>query len=138
MKRCKIDFAGWEGFREVDKLMDDIGRRIESNLLSIASNMISDAMEADGEEAYLSFMGRHGSNEYKPLDVLFCIPALQDVSGNTFNCVSYKINLREALTGDLNDCIAEGAYLEGLASISLELKKLASEIDEAIKTRGVK
>jgi hypothetical protein len=124
-KYGEIDFSEWN-LPSIDNLTSVIDTGVRDVVKEVFSCVIDDDL------TYVSFPiiwsdsdGHLGPPVTDPLTMY--IHLYED--GPVF-----ETSLYECLEGDIESCIEDGSFSDGLKLISIELRKLADKIDTAVQT----
>lgn len=137
-KSGEIDLSKWSLGS-----IDELHKGMEQLLLNAASDVLKIALESDQSYAFFPIIwagapgdeyssdGHSGPAVTDPLTLYFC--AGLGCSENEDPV--YTFNLREALQDDIDTCARDGSFSHGLSLLSVELRKLADDIDKAVAVR---
>jgi hypothetical protein len=128
-KHGKIDFSDWHL-----PSLDNLTSLIDTGIRDVVKEIFEGAINDD--EVYIRFPivwseldcdedGHGGPAVTDPLSIY--INFYED--GPVF-----ETSLHECLKSDIEDCIEDGSFSNGLKLISTELRKLADKIDAAVQT----
>jgi|TARA_R110002126_G_scaffold269381_1_gene413082 hypothetical protein len=124
-KYGKIDFSEWNL-----PSIDNLTRVLDIGLRNAVEEVFQSAIDED--LTYVSFPiiwsdsdGHFGPPVTDPLTMY--ITFYED--GPVFETTLY-----ECLEGDIDSCIEDGSFSDGLKLLSMELRKLADKIDTAVQT----